>query len=339
VDLALPARGVVGVYGHSGSGKTTLLRSLAGLEAEARGSVRLGDDVWQDGGTFLPPHRRRVGYVFQDADLFPHLTVEGNLRFAERRAADEGPGFGETVAWLGVGPLLARRPAGLSGGERQRVSLARALLSAPRLLLLDEPLSALDQVGRQAILPHFEELGDRLSIPVLYVSHSLEEVVRLSGTMVWLAEGRARALGPPSELLGRLDFARWRGDDAASVVDAVVEEHDERYELTLLRTAWGPLWVRRQPRPPGETVRVWIAASDVSLSLAPETATSVLNRFRLEVLEIEDVGAGQALVRLGDRESGAPPLLARITRLSRDRLELAPGGVVWAGVKSVAVVE
>jgi len=157
--------------------------------------------------------------------------------------------------------------------------------------------------------------------------------------MVWLVEGRVRAVGAPATMVSRMDFARWRGDAAAAVVDAVVREHDERYELSELTTPWGPLWVRRQDRRPGDPVRVWIGASDVSLALVPEAATSVLNRFRLRVLEIQDAEAGQVLVRLGDPATGAAPLLARITRLSRDRLELAPGTLVWAGVKSVAVVE
>jgi molybdate transport system ATP-binding protein len=338
VDLEIPAVGVTGLFGPSGSGKTSLLRCIAGLEREATGRVRLGDEVWLDSGSriFVPPHRRGVAFVFQEGDLFPHLTVDGNLRYAERRARGSAAARSEVVDWLALGPLLPRAPAGLSGGERQRVSLARALLSGPRLLLLDEPLSALDEVGRREILPYLESVTERLRVPVFYVSHTLDEVARLSDRMVWLVEGRVRGVGAPTELMARVDFARWRGDAAAVVLETTVSRHDEAYELTLLAGPWGDIWVRRLARAPGERVRIQIEASDVSVDLE-RGASSVLNRFDLRVLDVEDVGTGQMLVRLG-KEGEHSVLLARITRMSRDRLRLAPGTPVQAGVKSVAVV-
>jgi len=277
--------------------------------------------------------------VFQEPDLFSHLTVEGNLLYALRRSAGRSVDFDEAVAWLGLEPLLGRATGGLSGGERQRVSVARALLRGPRLLLLDEPLSALDEPGRKDILRRLEALPSKLSVPVVYVSHTLAEVARLAHRLVWLVDGEVRGLGPSSELVGRMDFARWRGDEAAVVVEATVREHDAAYELTLLEGPWGPLWVRRQEAAPGERLKVWIGASDVSVSLEAERASSVLNRFRLDVLEVEEAGSGQVLVRLGSAGEGrGPVLLARITRLSRDRLGVAAGARLYAGVKSVAVV-
>ena len=340
VALRLPERGVTGLFGASGSGKTTLLRCLAGLEPRCAGQVRLGDRLWQDTAArlHLPPHRRGVGYVSQEADLFAHLDVRGNLRYAERRARERALAWDDAVGWLGVEPLLGRSPRTLSGGERQRVALARALLSGPRLLLMDEPLAALDEVSRREILPWLEALPARLAIPIVYVSHSLREVLRLADHLLWLVGGRVRAAGVPDAVMADFGFARWQGEEAAVVAAAEVREHDEAYALTRLASPWGALWVRRQPHAPGERVRVQIRAADVSLGLAPEPASSLLNQFAVRVLAMEDGTAGEVLLRLG-ADDAAAPLLARITRLSRDRLGLAVGAAVYARVKSVAVVE
>jgi molybdate transport system ATP-binding protein len=338
VQLTVHGPGITALFGPSGSGKTSLLRCFAGLDKDARGEVRLGEEVWQDeSGTFVPAHRRGAACVFQDGDLFPHLDVAGNLRFAQRRARGGGPALDEVAGWLGVAPLLARRTDRLSGGERQRVSLARAILSAPRLLLLDEPLSALDEPGRREILPYVESLPGRLGIPIVYVTHALEEAARLASQMIWLVDGRVRGAGSPTEMLGRMDFARWRGDAAAVVIQAVVRRHDEEYALTQLDGPWGDVWVRHLDRAVGETVPVQIEASDVFVELEREGPSSVLNRFTLDVLDVEESGAGQVLLRLG-KGSGGPVLLARVTRMSSERLSLRPGSVVHAGVKSVAVV-
>lgn len=339
VELGLPGRGVSGLFGPSGSGKTSVLRCLAGLERNVRGRVSLGGVVWQDDGAriFVPAHRRSVGYVFQDAELFPHLSVRGNLRYARKRASSHRMPWSDAVAWLGLAPLLDRAAQRLSGGERQRVAIARTLLAGPRLLLMDEPLSALDEVGRREIFPYLEALPARLDIPIVYVSHSLREVLRLADHMVWLVNGRVQGSGAPAEVVADPEFALWQGEDAAVVVDATVREHDDAYHLTRLEGPWGTMWVRRQLPEPGERLRVQIRAGDVSLSLAPDERTSILNQFPLRVVDLRDGPAGEVLVRMAHGDG--PLLLARITRLSRDRLQLSPGTPVHARLKSVAVVE
>lgn len=343
VELRAPKRGITAVFGPSGSGKTTLLRCLAGLSRAPEGRVRLGDEVWQDerAGVFEPPHRRALGYVFQEADLFPHLDVRGNLAYGRRRRGgdDATLAWDDVVEWLGVGRLLERSPAGLSGGERQRVAIARSLLAGPRLLLLDEPLSALDEPARRAIFPYLEGLRSRLSIPILYVSHSLREVARLADRLVWLVDGRVRAAGSVQEVVGRMDFARWRGESAGVVVEATVSEHREGFHLTRLSGPWGDIWTRRQEAAVGDRVRLEVLASDVGLALAPERDSSVLNEFRLVVRRVQAAAPGEVLVRLEPGTGPAVPLLARITALSAERLEIGPGKELFARVKSVAVVD
>lgn len=353
VAFGCAARGVTGLFGPSGAGKTTVLRCMAGLERADDGFLRVGDDLWQDSedDRFVRPHRRSVGYVFQEADLFTHLNVRRNLEFAFRRAAERRIAWDDAVEWLGLGRLLERSPGGLSGGERQRVAIARALLASPRLLLMDEPIAALDEVGRQEILPYLHALPERLAIPIVYVSHSLAEVGRLADHLVWLVDGRVRAAGPPVDVLARIDFARWRGEDASVVVDATVREHDEDGHLTLLDGPWGPVWVRRQPGAPGRRVRVLIRATDVSLSLAPEPLTTIMNQFRVRIMAMHETGPGEVLVRMknsddqdddtaaGDTSSSSAALLARITRRSKERLALEEQQMVWARVKSVALLD
>lgn len=350
VDVRVPAAGVIGLFGPSGSGKTTLLRCLAGLE-RAAGAVRLGNDIWQDDTAriFVPPHKRAVGLVFQEADLFPHMSVRANLRYAAKRAPVERIGWNDAVAWLGLDPLLDRSPLALSGGERQRAAIGRALLSSPRLLLMDEPLAALDETSRGEIFPYLESLPRQFDVPIVYVSHSTQETARLADRLIWLVDGRVRATGETGALMATLDFARWRGEEAGVVVDAVVRSHDEEYGLSQLDGPWGPIWVRRQQYAPGQRVRVQIRANDVSLGLAPEHHSSILNQFRMRVAEVEEAGDADVLVRLvGDVADPAVGLLARITRRSRDHLGLAAGltnngapaqPVVYARVKSVALLD
>ncbi len=332
-----PARGVTALFGHSGSGKTTLLRCLAGLERAPDGRLSVNGEIWQDENTFLPIHRRRLGYVFQEASLFPHLDVRRNLEYGWKRIppGERRVGFDRAVELLGIDHLLGRNPARLSGGERQRVAIARALLVSPDLLLMDEPLAALDLASKADILPYLERLHDDLSIPVLYVSHSPDEVARLADFMVLMEKGKSVASGPLKEMLARLDLPLAHGDEAGVVIDTVAAGHDGTYHLTRLDFAGGSISVAQTPHPLGARVRLRIHARDVSLALAPHGDTSILNVVPATVSEIADESPAQVMVRL---DAAGAPLLARITRKSCALLGLSPGMAVFAQVKSVALL-
>jgi len=338
VALRIPERGVTALFGPSGSGKTLILRCLAGLERAERAEVVVSGEVWQDAKSkFVPPHLRRVGYVIQEALLFPHLSVEQNLSFGFRRAQKRKQliALDAAIEQLGLVPLLGRFPATLSGGERQRVAIARALVVSPSLLLMDEPLAALDAAAKDAILPHLERLHRTLEIPIVYVSHSIDEVARLADGVVWLDAGRIRATGTAASLLGRLDFGQVLGEQALSFIEASVTKHDDSYELTELDSAWGPLWTHRLAARPAERVRLRVHARDVSLSLNENTKTSVLNSLAASV-SCADRSGGEMLVRLS-RPGGDEVLLARITSKSYDELGLREGTRVWARIKAVSV--
>lgn len=342
VDLALPGRGVTALYGHSGSGKTTCLRCIAGLEKAPQGFIQINGDVWQDSsqGIFLAAHKRAVGYVFQEASLFPHLSVRGNLEFGLRRIASNQRKvqLDQATELLGIDHLLDRRPDKLSGGERQRVGIARALLTSPRLLLLDEPLAALDAKRKSEILPYLERLHDELDIPMLYVSHSQDEVARLADHIVLLSEGKALASGPIGETLARLDLPMASGDDAGVVIEGIVSAYDAHYQLLTLHLPGSDLKVRvaHAPMEMGKTLRFKVQARDVSLNLQPDGQSSILNR--LPVIVTDEIGADNAAHVLVRLDAAGTPLLARITRYSRDQLHLFPGQHLWAQIKAVAVL-
>lgn len=338
VDLTLPSRGVTALFGYSGSGKTTLLRCLAGLERAPEGYLALDGEVWQQGQIFLPTHRRSLGYVFQEASLFPHLSVHRNLEYGLRRIADEARrvSLDAAIELLGIGHLLERMPDRLSGGERQRVAIARALAVSPRILLMDEPLAALDLARKQEILPYLERLHDELEIPLIYVSHSPDEVARLADHIVVMEAGRAVAAGPLVETLARLDLPIHLGEDAGVVLDGVLAERDETWHLARVDFPGGSLWVRDHGVPLGHHVRVRILARDVSLALQHVEHTSIQNLLPGTVEAIgEDSHPALALVRVRVGESA---LVARLTRRSVAVLELAPGRAVWAQIKSVALI-
>jgi molybdate transport system ATP-binding protein len=342
VDLQLPGRGVTALYGHSGSGKTTCLRCIAGLERAEEGFVQINDEVWQDSrkGLFVPPHRRALGYVFQEASLFPHLSVLANLEFGLKRIprAQRRVDMAHATELLGIGHLLDRHPQHLSGGERQRIGIARALLTSPSLLLMDEPLAALDSKRKSEILPYLERLHDELEIPVLYVSHAQDEVARLADHIVLLSDGKALASGPIGETLARLDLPMALGDDAGVVINGTVSAYDEHYQLLTLQLPASQLQMRvaHAPLALGKQLRFKIQARDVSLSLQAEEHSSILNR--LPVTVTQEIPADNAAHVLVSLDAAGTPLLARITRYSRDQLQLHPGQTLWAQIKAVAVL-
>ena len=331
-----PATGFTAVFGPSGCGKTTLLRVIAGLESGAGGLVQIGEEVWQDAKRRLPTHRRAVGYVFQQPALFGHLKVRDNLVYGMRRRPPRPAlGFDEVVDLLGLGALLGRRVPGLSGGERQRVAIAQALLSNPRVLLMDEPLSALDQVSRLGLLPYLEDLQRTLDIPVLYISHALDEVARLTDFMVLLGQGQVIASGAVNDLLTRLDLPLAHGGEAEAVIQAMVNSQDERDHLTELGFSGGGLWVPRVDLAPGTLVRLRVRARDVSLALQPVSGTSILNSFPVTVTGLVQDGPAQVMVSL---KAGEESLLTRVTRRSQRNLAIEPGSRLYAQVKSVALL-
>jgi molybdate transport system ATP-binding protein len=336
VALTLPPRGCTTVQGPSGCGKTSLLRCVAGLERGARGHVGLGDVVWQDGRRFVPPHARGIGYVFQDGALFPHLTAAENLAFARRRARRHGRGEpAGLVDLLALGPLLERRPDRLSGGERQRVSLARALVSGPSLLLLDEPLASVDPGARGEILPYLERLIRRLELPVLHVTHDATEAARLADHLVVMRHGRAVAEGPLAAVLTSPPPGLASGLEAAAVLETRVEHRHGDDQLLTLGFCGGQLVVPDSGHAVGEAVRVRVMARDVSLTLAPTAASSILNTVPATVQALWEDGPARMMVRLA---AGTTPLLAAVTRRSAHGLGLRPGQAVHAQVKSIALL-
>lgn len=339
IDVRLPQRGVSAIFGASGSGKTTLLRTVAGLERGAQGRLNISGEIWQDSAAdvFVQPHRRPLGMVFQDAALFPHLSVRENLAFGRRRTGDPAPPDDTPVIHLlGLSHLLSRRPDSLSGGEQQRVAIARALLAKPHLLLMDEPLAALDDARKAEFLPWLEKLHDELDIPVLYVSHSLPEIARLADHLVILEAGHAVADGKLSEMLPRLDLPLSHGEDAFVIVDARIGAYDDADALARLDFAGQSLWAPSPPRRMGTRVRVRIQARDVSLALAPHHDSSILNTLPATVTALEDQPPGRTLVGL---EIGGTPLLARVTKRSSTLLGLTLGKEIQAQIKSVALID
>lgn len=341
-SLRLPGQGITVVSGPSGSGKTSLLRWVAGLENAERGFLRVGGQVWEDTEQkrHLATHQRAVGYVFQEANLFAHLSVRANLAYGWQRlpVAQRDPDWQPLCHTLGIEHLLERKPQGLSGGERQRVGIARALLRRPRLLLMDEPLAALDAERKADILPYLERLRETLAIPVLYVTHSAEEMTRLADHLVVLEAGQVRAAGPLYDLLTRLDLPLARSLDAGVVIEGAVTGFQPQWQL--LQLSLGPLGtslrVPHREKALGSRLRVRIQARDVSLSLDAHSQSSLLNRLPAIVRELSPTpGGADVLVSL---DCQGVTLLARLTRYSVAHLDVRPGMAVWAQIKGVAVL-
>jgi molybdate transport system ATP-binding protein len=337
-----PMRGVTAIFGPSGCGKTTVLRCIAGLQMLRDGYLSIGGEVWQDGAAFRPPHARSVGYVFQEASLFPHLSVRRNLLYGHRRALRRGTAAAtpleEVVTLLGIEPLLERAPLRLSGGERQRVAVGRALLSQPGLLLMDEPLAGLDRLSKDEILPYLEALHAALSIPVVYVSHDIAEVERLADHLVLMADGRVVASGALQDLQTDPGLPIARLPEASVVLDATVSDYDTNYGLTSLSVDGGTFIVPGECGASGAPQRVRVGASDVSLARRHLGLSTILNVLpaRVATAEAQDSAQVNVLVRLGVTGQGAR-LLARVTRKSWDALGVEPGDLVYAQVKSVAL--
>lgn len=336
LDFQLPGTGVTGIQGPSGAGKTSLLRFIAGLDRIPGGTLSFNDRTWQDERTFIPPHQRGVGYVFQNNQLFPHLDVRGNIDYAARRAGTRNTAtLSEVIDLLGIAPLMGRRTAGLSGGEQRRVAIARTLATNPELLLLDEPLSGLDDARRAAILPWLEALQGSLNIPIVLVSHDTRDVDRLADHLVVMNEGRLVACGPLRATLTDPALPPARAETAATVISARVGGYQSAWQLNTLETSGGMLQMPGPALPDGQAVRIRVAARDVSIALRSPIDTSIINSLQSVIDVVTDIGDGRVLVRL---RCGDDHYLAHITRRSAESLALSPGQTVYIQVKSLALV-
>jgi len=340
VNLRLPDSGVTVLFGPSGSGKTSILRCVAGLEQARDARIVVAGETWQDDAArvFLPTHRRALGYVFQEASLFAHLDVRGNLDFGRKRtrSREAARTLEEAIALLGIGHLLGRQVGQLSGGERQRVAIARALATQPRILLLDEPLAALDAARRHDILPWLEKLHTELKLPMLYVTHSADELARLADHVVMLEQGKVKAAGPVDAVLSSIDGPAAAGEDAGALVHGVVAERSAEWQLVRVDFDGGALWLRDSGVAVGSAVRLQVLARDVSLAVREPVGTSIQNHFPC-VVESLAVASHPSQVLLRVR-CGATALLARITRRALFDLGLEEGSAAWVQVKSVALL-
>lgn len=335
VDLALPLSGVTAIYGASGSGKTTLLRCIAGLE-KSSGFLSVGDQCWQSESVFVPTHQREIGYVFQESSLLGHLTAHQNLLFAQKYAKLKlhEDHLQEIIELMGIQTQLKSYPAQMSGGERQRVAIARALLLQPKLLLMDEPLASLDSERKLELYPYLERLQKESQIPILYVTHSDDEVARLADFLVVLNQGKVAAQGPLSEVITQLDLSSELGSNRGVVLHCKVAEANEKWGLVKVNFKGGMLWVKAQNDSIGDSVRVRVLASDVSIALSNHKDSSILNRLQATVAEISKDSGAMALLKL---KVGEDVLLARLSNRSVEELKLQIGSSVWAQIKSVAV--
>lgn len=338
VALEVPLTGITGLFGASGAGKTTLLRCIAGLEQSTGGKLIVAGEHWEDSDNRRPVHLREIGYVFQEPRLFAHLDVRGNLDYGRRRSgtADRIPAFEQVVDLLGLEPLLDRMPRELSGGEAQRVAIGRALLRAPRLMLMDEPLASLDAARKEEILPFLDRLHAELSTPIIYVSHNIEEVCRLCDHLVVMEQGRVAAHGELQSVLASIEVPAISGEDAGAVIFGEVAGYDADYDLTTIRFSGGELRVSGCHGQPGSRSRLRIRANDVSLCREAPQQTTILNVLPAKIDAMQAASGAALLLRL---DIGSEILLARVTRRSCEDLNLKAGDEVYAQIKAVAVRE
>ena len=343
LDMAMraPLQGVTAIHGPSGGGKSTLLRVLAGLERFENAHVVIGDEIWQSETGFVPAHQRSIGMVFQDARLFAHLSVIENLEFGWKRVgAKDAIPKDAVIDILDLSGLLTRQTHKLSGGERQRVAIGRALLSQPKLILMDEPISALDSESRESILPYFRRLQTQLAIPMLYVSHDMDEVERLADWLVLVEQGQVVRSDKLQALQSSFDLHLFRRRDAAVTLMGKITERDLEYGLVELTVAGGHLWAPFAGRNSDRPVRIQIRASDVSVSVEPPSTTSILNQLPAHIDQVSHTSNFEVVARLRLGEDGeGETILARMTRKSWDALKLEPGKSVFAQIKGVALAE
>ena len=338
LDLTLPGKGVTAIFGRSGSGKTTLLRCMAGLEQDYQGIVSVNGDKWESENFRLPTHKRALGYVFQEPSLFEHLTGRKNLEYAVKRSKDhDSPELQEhVIEVLGIRHILDQYPSQMSGGEQQRIAIARALLVKPKLLLMDEPLSSLDYERKSEILPYLERIKREFDIPILYVSHSLDEVVKLADHVVVLQDGHLIAQGSLRDVFSRIDLPMNFGEETSAVLDGEIMERDEQWHLSRFHFTGGDIWVSDKNNQQAGKARIRILAKDISIALSAHEDCSILNRVPCVIADIaDDQDISMSLLRL---QCGEDFLVAKITKKSLHHLNLQCGMKVWAQIKSAATV-
>ena len=337
-DFEFPSSGLTAIFGQSGCGKTSFLRSLAGFESSATGEVFFQQQAWLHNKKSVPVHKRQLGYVFQEASLFAHLNVENNLRYGLKRAPKPHKiDFNQVVNWLGLAELLSRDVQTLSGGEKQRVAIGRALLGQPKILMMDEPMAALDMQAKQQILPYLEKLRDSLEIPILYITHSPDEVVRLADTVVFMSKGNLDSIESIEQALNRPDSPLYQNQDPRSVLSATLDSHTLEDSLSLLKVGEEGLSIPYLDKKLGSQIRVVIAANQVSLMQQEPPITSMLNHLPVVVEEIVEFNEYSVLVQL--RIKGEVwPLLAQITKRSMKKLKIKPGSEWVAAIKSVSIL-
>ncbi len=339
VDLSLPGTGITAIFGHSGSGKTTLLRCFAGLDRPVQAQIQVNGEVWQGRDVFVPVHKRRIGYVFQEDGLFPHLNVAQNIAYGIKRTSrkPDAEMYEQVVSILELSRLLAHFPSQLSGGERQRAAIARALLINPDVLLMDEPLAALDRQRKQEILHYLEQLKRNVQIPVFYVSHSMNEVTRLADHVVILQEGRVLSQGSVTDVFSSVLLPEQLEEDTGVILEGEITEIDTQWHLARVTQGGAYLWVKDAAFELHQLVRLRISARDISISLSHAPDSSILNKLEAKIIEIHPLpGEAMSLVAL---QCGAWKLVARLTDKSVFQLKLTPGLPVWAQIKSVAIVQ
>lgn len=336
INQQLSGDKVTAIFGPSGCGKTSLLRAIAGLDKHKNARLSVNGEVWQDQQRFLPPYQRSVGYVFQEASLFSHLNVLQNLQYGLKRvdALQRRIGLEQAIELLHIGPLLQSSVGALSGGERQRVAIARAIAVSPQILLMDEPLSAVDHSHKQQIMSYIESLHQSLTIPILYVSHSLEEVAQLSDDLLLMQRGQVSASGPTRQLLSRLDSPLSDAEDAATIIETIASGYDAHYHLSQLQFDGGVFNMARQFNL-NDKVKLRVMAKDVSIALTEPQATSILNVFAASITAIRQQADGQSLIQL---QLGEQTMLSRVTTRSVDLLKLQPGMHVFAQVKAISLL-